>query len=130
MNVLPFPGRARDLDLAAEQAGDLAADGEPEPGAAVPPARRPVRLLEGLEMSACLSLGIPIPVSDTEKAMTFGLPCSVSFGEARGRAAADVQRDASLLRELERVRQQVLQHLLEALRVGPDRVRAGPSPAR
>ena len=37
------------VDLAAEQARDLPADGESETGAAVPSARRPVGLLEGLE---------------------------------------------------------------------------------
>ena len=43
---------ALDVDLAAEQARDLAADREPEAGAAVTAARRPVRLLEGLEDQA------------------------------------------------------------------------------
>ena len=42
-------GRRLDVDLAAEQARDLAADREAEPGAAVAAARRPVRLLERLE---------------------------------------------------------------------------------
>ena len=47
---------ALDVDLAAEQSRDLAADREPEAGAAVTAARRPVRLLEGLEDQAELVL--------------------------------------------------------------------------
>ena len=38
-----------DMDLAAEQLGDLRADRQPQARAAEAPARRPVRLLEGLE---------------------------------------------------------------------------------
>ena len=41
--------RRLDANLAAEQAGDLPADREAEPGAAEAPARRPVGLLKGLE---------------------------------------------------------------------------------
>ena len=43
------PGRAREANLPAEQAGDLAADGEAEAGPAVLAARASVRLLERLE---------------------------------------------------------------------------------
>ena len=49
MNVLPSPGLADDADLAAEQAGDLAADRQAEAGAAVLAAGAAVGLLEGLE---------------------------------------------------------------------------------
>src|SRR5205807_3234418 len=44
--------RALDVDFPAEQPCDLAADRESEAGAAVPPARRPVGLLERLEDQA------------------------------------------------------------------------------
>src|SRR5262249_46914780 len=45
----PRAGRADDRDLAAQQAGDLAADREPEAGATVAAARAAVRLLKRLE---------------------------------------------------------------------------------
>src|SRR5439155_12845188 len=44
-----FARARRDADLAAEQAGDLARDREPEPRAPEAPARRAVGLLERLE---------------------------------------------------------------------------------
>src|SRR6185503_20542147 len=44
-----LPRRARDADLAAEQAGELAADRQAEPRAAVLAAGRAVGLLEGFE---------------------------------------------------------------------------------
>ena len=49
MKVLPDAGRAAQLDLAAEQVGQLAADREAEAGAAVLAAGAGVGLLEGLE---------------------------------------------------------------------------------
>ena len=56
MNVLPLPGVALDVDLAAEQARDLAADREPEAGAAVLAAGGAVGLLERLEDELLLVL--------------------------------------------------------------------------
>ena len=47
--MLPLPGVALDVDLAAEQARDLAADREAQAGAAVLAAGRAVGLLERLE---------------------------------------------------------------------------------
>jgi hypothetical protein len=58
--------RALDRDLAAEQATDLAADRQAEPGAAVLATRRAVGLLERFEDHAQLVAGMPIPVSATE----------------------------------------------------------------
>ena len=49
MNVLPCARRARHGDLAAEQADELAADREAEPGAAVEASGRAVALRERLE---------------------------------------------------------------------------------
>ena len=49
----------RDVDLASEEARDLPADREAEPGAAVAPARRAVRLLERLEDQPQLVLRDP-----------------------------------------------------------------------
>ena len=69
--MLPSPTRAPDPDLAAEEPGDLAADRQPQAGAAVLPARPRVGLLERLEddLAACPS-GMPMPVSVTENATT------------------------------------------------------------
>ena len=44
-----LPGLAGKANLAAQQVGELAADGQPEPGAAELPAGGHVGLLEGLE---------------------------------------------------------------------------------
>ena len=52
--MLPTPGVAAQLNLAAEQAGQLAADGEAEAGAAVLAAGAGVGLLERLEDDALL----------------------------------------------------------------------------
>ena len=49
VNVLPCPGVLVELDLAAQQGGELPADREAEAGAAVFPARARVGLLERLE---------------------------------------------------------------------------------
>src|SRR5262249_37618851 len=45
----PAAGRADEMNLSPEEPGDLAADGQAQPGAAVLPARAAVRLLEGFE---------------------------------------------------------------------------------
>ena len=66
MNVLPRPGVARQRDLAAEQADELAADREPEPGAAVLARGRAVGLRERLEdRAAAAPRSMPMPVSLT-----------------------------------------------------------------
>ena len=49
MKVLPFPGLAREADLAAQQRRQLAADRQAEAGAAVLAAGARVGLLERLE---------------------------------------------------------------------------------
>ena len=59
VNVEPVAGLRRDVDLAAEQARDLAGDREPEPRAAVAARRRPVGLLERLEDQLQLVVGDP-----------------------------------------------------------------------
>src|SRR6266702_5112474 len=50
----PAAWRAAQLDLAAEQVGELAADGEAETGTAIFPARAGIRLLERLETDLLL----------------------------------------------------------------------------
>src|SRR6185436_21167554 len=113
------PGVADQPDLSAEQTGDLAADREPEAGAAVLAAGGPVGLLEWLEDDPVLlridpDAGVRHPECHdrwrrTERAMVAGppVPCK-----------RDVQPHRAALGELERVGEQVLQHLLEALRIG------------
>ena len=65
-----------------------------------------------------------MPVSDTEKAITRSLLRSVSALVPRiSRRRADLERYRALRRELERIREQVLEHLLQALGVGLDRGR-------
>src|SRR5262249_61135379 len=54
-----LPRRGLDMDLSAEQPGDLARDGQSGAGPAVAPGRRAVRLLEGLEDELQLVVGDP-----------------------------------------------------------------------
>src|SRR5207244_13231748 len=120
----PLPRRRADADLAAEEACDLPADREPEPRAAVASARRPVRLLEGLEDDAQLLLRDPDPRVDDREADD-----GLGGREALAREAdvvagdADLESHGALVGELDRVREQVLQDLLESLLVGDDRRR-------
>src|SRR6266540_1640534 len=112
---------ALDMDLAPEQARDLAADRETEPRTAVTPAGRAVRLLERLEDQAQLV------VRDPDAGVLHGeLEHGIGTRQRLARELAtfgdaDAQLDAALLCELERVRQQVLEHLLETLLVRLDR---------
>ena len=110
------------MDLASEEPSDLAADREPEACAAVAPARRPVRLLKRLEDQARLVGGDPDPSVDNRERDHAVRACKRLAGELHPRRRlADAERHAAGFRELERVREQVLQHLLEPLRVGQDR---------
>jgi hypothetical protein len=107
--------------LAAEQAGELAADREAEAGAAVLAAGGAVGLLERLEDDLLLVRGMPMPVSVTEKASTGSAPPRVSLsGLQPSVAGCDIEADAAALGELEGVGEQVLEHLLQAPRVGVD----------
>ena len=121
--MLPLPGLALDPDLAAEQPRDLAADREPEPGAAVRRLVVPSACWNASKISRSLSCGMPIPVSVTANAMTPSAWLSASCRDRAVGPASIVQRHAALVGELERVREQVLQHLLQPLRVGDDRRR-------
>ena len=69
----------------------------------------------------CLSAGMPMPVSVTEKAITFG-GRRAPGGPAPAVAAARCQRTCPCSVNLNALDSRFLQHLLEALRVG-DRVR-------
>ena len=104
-------GRAHDLDRAAEQTRDLAADGEPEPGAAVLAAGRAVGLLEGLEDELLLlERDADARVLHREAR---AMPSPVS---ARRRLDGE-RRRLPLAVNLKRVRQQVLQDLLQPVDV-------------
>ena len=72
------------------------------------------------KMIFCFSGGMPMPVSDTSNATTAGALSQHRMirRSSRRSPAMIAELHAALLGELEGVRQQVLQHLLQALRVG------------
>ena len=71
--MLPVAGNALQPDLAAEQVRELAADGEPEAGAAVLAATVPASACwNASKMIFCFSGGMPMPVSLTVKRTTVG----------------------------------------------------------
>ena len=119
VNVLPTAGRAAQLNLAAEQAGELAADRQAEPRAAVLAARAGVGLLERFEDDPLLVGG------DADPAVGHGkrhdrrrlAEHRVIRGPA-GRRRRHLEPHEPVRRELEGVRQQVLEDLLQPLRIG------------
>ena len=124
MKVLPDARRAAQLDLAAQQEGELAADGEAQAGAAVLAAGAGVGLLERLEDDALL-LGrdADAGIGDLERHhVGRALEHGMGPRSSPPRAGDTARRTAALLGELERVREQVLEHLLQPLRVGDDGV--------
>src|SRR5207249_4111992 len=103
------------VDLAAEQAGDLARNGEPEPGSAVLAAGGAVGLLECLEDDLLLVPRDPDPgVDHREPEDLRGALQRLGLQIRPVVAGVHHQPDLALLRELERVRQQVLEDLLSA----------------
>ena len=73
------------------------------------------------KMIFCFSSGMPMPVSDTSNATTAGAWLSTGCsGLQPPTAAVTDQPHAALFGELEGVRQQVLEHLLQALGIGRD----------
>ena len=73
------------------------------------------------KMIFCFSSGMPMPVSVTSNATTAGAWLSTGCSALQPPSAAvDIEADAALGGELERVRQQVLEHLLQPLGVGGD----------
>ncbi len=108
--------RGAQLDLAAEQVGKLAADGETESGAAIFPAGAGIGLLERLEDDLLLlernaDAGIGDLEGDHRRRAHQGRMIGAPAAARRG----DAEADAALLGELEGVRQKILQHLLQAL---------------
>src|SRR5438046_57732 len=108
------------MDLAAEQACDLTTDRKPKPGTAVAPTRRAVGLLERLEDQPQLVLGYADSRIGDGEPKDGLLVAERLLLEPRGlRRDGDAECDAAAFRELARVRDQVLQDLLEALLVRP-----------
>ena len=87
-------------DLPAHQRHQPGGDRQAQPGAAVLPRRRAVRLLEGPEDLSCLSGGMPMPVSLTEKRRLRRCdPGSDGSGSCRShRADLDADDDLALAR--------------------------------
>ena len=88
----------------------------------VPPYLRavpPIACWKASKMICCFSAGMPIPVSVTANPMTErARPRVGCSGLQPAGGGEDAQRDRARLGELERVGEQVLQHLLQALGVG------------
>src|SRR5438094_342144 len=109
------------MDLAAEEAGDLAADRQTEPRAAVASCGRAVGLLEGLEDQSQLVLGhADAGVGDGEGDDVVGVLQGVVHEADAGRGAGDAQRHPPSLGELEGVGQQVAEDLLQPLLISED----------
>src|SRR5437867_679673 len=104
--------RALDLNLAAEQARDLPTNGQPETGAAVLAVRRAVGLLERFEDQLLRVLrNADAGVRDFERNNI----CLIQTAAREPAFLVDAphgERHASAIGELERIREQVLDHLL------------------
>ena len=114
-------GRAAQGQLAAQQLGQLAADGEAEARAAVLAAGAGVGLLEGLEHDLLLlDRDADAGVGDLEGHHRARLVERHVVGAPAGLGRHDAQAHAALGGELQRVAEQVLQDLLQALGIGDD----------
>ena len=121
VNVLPDAGRAVQLDFAAEQLRQLAADREAEAGAAVLAAGAGVGLLERLEDDLLLlQRNADAGVGHLERDDRRRLAEHRMLGAPAADHGRHLEPDAALLGELEGVGQQVLEHLLQTLGVGVD----------
>ena len=124
MNVLPLRGALtrRISPPSSRVSSRLIASPRP-----VPPYLRlvlPSACWNASKMICCLSGEMPMPVSRTDIAITSDARFSVSFcGSQPDAHRVHRQRHAALVGELERVGQQVLQHLLQPLQVREHRRR-------
>ena len=123
---------AGEPDFAAQQHGQLAADGEAEAGAAVLARGAGVGLLEGLEDEPLLlRRDADAGVLHGEGDHLLGLGQHRVIGAPARRGKADANLDVAMRRELDGVGQQVLEDLLQALRVAvQDRGQVGVETAR
>ena len=109
------------MNFAAEQIGELAADGETEAGTAVLAAGAGIGLLEGLEDDLLLlRRNADAGVGHFEGHHRRRLAQHRVSALQPPSAAATLSLYAALGGEFEGVRQQVLEHLLQALGVGDD----------
>ena len=122
-----LPVHAGQPDLAAEQRGQLAADRQAEAGAAVLARGAGVGLLEGLEDEPLLlRRDADAGVLDRERDHLLRAGCSTGWSALQPAVARrDAHVDVALRGELDGVRQQVLQDLLQPLRVAVHRRAAG-----
>jgi hypothetical protein len=119
-----FTRRADEPNLAAEQLRQLAADRQPKSRAAVLARRRAVGLLERLENDLLLVGGnADARIGDGERDDMLGRGKVFVVERPAARRAPDAERHGALVRELERVRQQVFDDLLHALDVREHRAR-------
>ena len=120
----PLAGRALHADLAAQQAGDLPADRQPQARPAVHAAGPRVGLLERLEDDLQLVRGdADAGVADGKSHDAAGAAEHGVVDRPAVRGQLDPHVDATGLGELAGVRKQVSQHLLESPGVGGDRGR-------
>ena len=92
-NVLPCARLALDPDPAAHQLHQRRRDRQAEAGAAEPPRRRSVGLAEGSKIVACLSGGMPMPVSLTAKCSCAAIAeplVAADLHAARGRCSVNL----------------------------------------
>src|SRR5258706_628678 len=109
------------MDFASEQTCKLAADGEAEAGAAVFSAGARVRLLKRLKDQLLLFRGnTNAGVGSLKGDNGWRVIQDRMLGAPASHRGRNVQSHAAFCRELERVRQQVFQHLLQPLRIGDD----------
>src|SRR4029077_15012723 len=115
---------ALDLDLTTQQTRDLAADRKSETCSTVLAARRSVRLLECLEYEPLLVLGNSDARIRDGKCDHIGRGFESWVLEPPPFLGATHRKcDVSLLGELERVREKVLENLLEPPAIGVERLR-------
>ena len=109
------------MNLPAEKARQLPADGESQAGATVLAAGARVGLLEFLENEALLFLrNADARVGHLER---HDPPGSLEHGVVlapSGHSGGNAKPDAAPFGELERIREQVLKHLLQPFRIGDD----------
>src|ERR1700722_8430855 len=111
--------RAAQLNFAAQQTGQFAADGQPQSCSAVLAARAGIGLLESLEDNPLLvERDADAGIGDLKR--DYG-SCAAENGGAFAPSVVrnrDAKPNSPVLGKLERIRQQVLQHLLQTLGVG------------
>ncbi len=109
------------MNFAAEEIGQLAADGEAQAGAAIFPAGAGVGLLKRFENQFLLLLGNAnagighLEGNNGRRMVEDGM-----FGAPAARRRRHAEANPALRGEFERVRQQILQDLLQPFRIGED----------